>query len=281
MYKLDSHQHFWDKDAFPYPWLKPDNNNILYRNFTPPDLAPHLAETGVNGTIVVQATHHRGETEWFLKLAQQYEFIKGVVGWVDLTAYDIDEQLDRLIELGAGKLCGIRHQVHNEADPNWSVQPSVIRGLRILASKNLPFDLLFRPPHLKLLPELSRAVPEMRWVINHIAKPLIKDGVTEPWAEDMRQAAYLPNVYCKVSGMITEADHANWTVANIRPYFEQVLEFFKPNRLMWGSDWPVCTRAGTYRQVHDLMVELVAPLSENEQAAIWGKTAQEFYFREG
>ncbi len=274
MEKLDAHQHFWDMQRCEYPWLGPELGPI-FRNFVPDDLAPTLAESGVSGTIAVQATHSQVETEWYLELAQNYPFIKGVVGWLDLTAYDFEEKLDTLAT--KGPLCGLRHQVHDEPQVEWLLQPKVLRGLRLLAAKDYTFDLLVRPPHLPMLPALFEAVPNGRWVIDHLAKPLIKSGELEPWLTDMRRVAYHPNVYCKVSGMITEADHQNWTVDNIRPYFEAVLQMFGPKRLLYGSDWPVCLLAGRYQQVHDLVASLIAALSSDEQAAIWAGTARQAY----
>lgn len=274
MLKIDSHQHFWELGRCDYPWLTPELAPI-YRDFRPDDLKPNLDEVGVAGTVIVQATHDRAETEWYLSLTHQYDFLKGVVGWVDLTAYDVDEQLNVLKE--QGPLCGIRHQVHDEVDPRWLLQGKVLRGLRLLARQELAYDLLLRPVHLPHLPELFGEVPGMRWVIDHIAKPEIKAGKLQPWRDDMQRVARYPNVYCKVSGMITEADHRHWTVEDIRPYFEAVLEMFGPNRLLFGSDWPVCTLAGSYKQVHDLLSALISGLSETEQEAIWSKTALEVY----
>ncbi len=274
MLKIDAHQHFWNLQRFEYPWLTPDLPT-LYRNFEPDDLAPELTSNDISGTIVVQATHSEAETAWFLALAEANPFIKGVVGWLDLTAYNLEERLDRA--LAQGPLCGVRHQVHDEPDVEWLLQGKVVRGLRLLAEKNLTYDLLLRPPHLKILPALFEAVPSARWVIDHLAKPLIKRGEIEPWLTDLKRVSYYPNVYCKVSGMITEADHANWTIEDIRPYFEQVLRLFGPSRLLFGSDWPVCLLAGSYSRVNALLAQLVATLSETEQAAIWGQTALEAY----
>ena len=274
MLKLDSHQHFWDLANLQYPWLTPDMTS-LYRNFEPADLVPELAKAEVGGSIVVQASHTQAETRWLLGLSRQHDFIKGVVGWADLTVYNLDEQLDQLIE--QGKLCGLRHQVHDELEPAWLLQSKVIRGLRLVAQKGLTYDLLLRPAHLKSLPALFAAVPEMRWVIDHLAKPTIKSGQLEPWLADLKRAAAYPNVYCKVSGLITEADPQHWTAADIKPYFEKALEFFGPARLLFGSDWPVCLLAGSYQQVVALATTLTASLTPSEQTAFWLQTAQEVY----
>ncbi len=274
MKKLDSHQHFWDLSLFQYPWLTPDKSQI-YRNFGPPDLEPELIRGGFEGSIAVQATHSQAETEWLLKLAGIYPFIKGVVGWTGLTAYNLDAQLEALAS--QGPLVGLRHQVHDEPDPEWLLQSKVVRGLRLVAEKKLVFDLLVRPPHLKFLPSLFEAVPGMVWVVDHIAKPEIKQGLTALWWQDLGKIAFYPNVYCKVSGMVTEADQENWKVEDLRPYFEKVLEIFGPSRLLFGSDWPVCLLAGSYYRVQELVTELLKPLSPGEQTEIWGGTARKVY----
>lgn len=274
MLKLDAHQHFWKLQDFSYPWLTPDLA-VLYRDYAPPDLAPGLTEQGVAGTVAVQASHSGAETEWLLGLAGRYDFIKGVVGWVNLASYNLDERLARLQEVGP--LCGVRHQVHDEADEEWLLRPAVVRGLRLVAERDLAYDLLVRPQHLPHLPALFGEVPDGRWVIDHLAKPPIKRGELEPWRRDLRRVADYPQVYCKVSGLITEADHRAWQKADLRPYLDTALELFGPARLLFGSDWPVCLLAGSYAQVHEVVTEWVAALSPAEQAAIWGETAREVY----
>ena len=274
MPKIDAHQHFWNPGKLSYPWLSPDLE-VLYRPFEPADLAPHLATCGVDGTVVVQATHDENETVWLLELARATPWIKGVVGWADLAAPDLQAKLDTFT--AGGLLCGVRHQVHDEPDPHWLLQPAVIRGLNTLAHQGLAYDLLLRPVHLPILPRLFEAVPGMRWVVDHLAKPEIKHGRIEPWLTDMRAAARYSNVHCKVSGMITEADPTGWKTDDLRPYFEHVLELFGPSRLLWGSDWPVCLQVGSYERVHDLVHELIEPLTSEEQAMILGGTAAQVY----
>lgn len=273
MLKIDAHQHFWDLGRLHYPWLSP-SLTTLYRDFRPADLAPHLAACGVDGTVFVQATHAVEETRWVFGLAREAGFIKGVVAWLDLTAPDLGDQVDQL--RAEGPLVGVRHQVHDEPDEAWLLRPDVMAGLRTLAAKGLPYDLLVRPPHLPHLPRLFETVPNMTWVVDHLAKPLIARGEMEPWQSDLRRVAEYPNVVCKVSGMITEA-RPDWTPGDIRPYFDAVLEMFGPSRLMFGSDWPVCLLRGSYEQVHGLVAQFVAGLSENEQAAVWGGTAARIY----
>ena len=274
MKKLDAHQHFWQLQKFNYPWLTP-SNEVLYRDFDPADLQPHLAECGVDGTIAVQATHSQAETEWLLSLTHQNSFIKGVVGWLDLNGPDLEQSLADLV--AKGPLVGLRHQVHDESDPAWLLQERVIRGLELVARQGLVYDLLVRPAHLPHLPALFEAVPTGRWVIDHLAKPEIKNHHLEPWLTGMRQAAQYPNVYCKLSGMITEADQSNWSIEDLRIYFESVLELFGPSRLLFGSDWPVCLLAGSYSQVNGLVEQLLQTLSPAEEAAIWSGTASRVY----
>lgn len=273
MLKIDAHQHFWDLGKLHYPWMSP-SQTILYRNYSPSDLAPHLAACRIDGTIFVQATHAVAEIRWVFELARQADFIQGIVGWVDLTAPDLGDLVDTL--RAEGPLVGVRHQVHDEQDNEWIVRPDVVRGLRTLAAKGIPYDLLVRPPHLPVLPRLFDAVPNMVWIVDHIAKPYIAQGEMEPWRTDMRRVAAYPNVVCKLSGMITEAQ-PDWTASDIHPYMEAVLEMFGPSRLLFGSDWPVCLLQGSYEQAHDLVAGFISTLSADEQAAIWGGTAQKVY----
>ena len=273
MPKLDAHQHFWDLERFPYPWLSPAVTP-LYRNFLPADLAQHLAACGIDGTVVVQATHSTAETQWLLSLARDTPFIKGVVAWFDLTAPDLTAQLEAA--LASGPLCGVRHQVHDEPDPAWLLQEPVLRGLRAIAAAGLPYDLLVRPSHLPILPRLFEAVPQGSWVIDHIAKPAMGRGVMQPWLNELRRVARYENVSCKLSGLITEAG-PGWSAETIKPYVDEVLELFGPARLMFGSDWPVCELAGSYEQVHDLIAQFVESLSPGEQDAIWSGAARRVY----
>ncbi len=272
--RIDSHQHFWDLKKFTYPWMSPDLG-VLYQDYRPEDLASLLAANGVEGAIVVQATHSEAEAEWLLSLAARAPFIKGVVGWVDLTSPDLASKLDRLKTLGP--LVGIRHQVHDEPENEWLLRPEVVKGLRTLVERDLPYDLLLRPPHLPVLPALFKAVPEATWIIDHLAKPEIKTAKMEPWFGGMQKAAAYSNVFCKVSGMITEADPENWKFEDIQIYFEKVLSLFGPSRLLFGSDWPVCLLAGQYSQVCELVEKLVEPLSPSEKEMIWSSTARRVY----
>ena len=271
---VDSHQHFWDIARFEYPWMGPEVAPIA-KTIMPPDLAPTLAELGIDKTVLVQARSALEDTTWFLELATEYDFIAGVVGWVDLLDSNLPRVLDHL--LGHPKFKGVRHQVHDEPDEAWIVRDDVLRGLRELAKRDIPYDLLLRPPHLKYVPRVVDRLPNLPLVVDHIAKPEIADGTIDEWARDMEQIAAIPHIYCKVSGMITEADWESWTPADLRPYGEVVVEQFGYDRLMFGSDWPVCLLAGTYRQVWDSAHTTVGPLSDEEHAKVFGRNAATFY----
>ena len=247
----------------------------LKQDRLPADLAPRLAETGVQGTVAVQARQTLAETEWLLHLADENPRIKGVVGWVDLRSPNLPAQLERFA--AHPKLCGVRHVVHDEPDDRFLLQPSFLQGIARLADFNLPYDILIFPKHLPVAAEFVRQFPRHRFVLDHIAKPFIKDGALTPWERDLHALAQFPNVFCKVSGMVTEAHWQQWQPAHFRPYLDVVFEAFGPQRLMFGSDWPVCTVAASYRQVHQLVADYVGRLSAAEQAAVWGETAIKFY----
>lgn len=256
------------------PWLKPENE-VLSQDFEPDQLALWLAECGVSGTVVVQAAHDEAETKWLLELAQEYPFIKGVVGWVDLTAPDLAEHLASF--KAQGPFCGVRVPLLVETNGVTGLDGAVLGGLQTLAGQDLACDLLVNSARLKYFNELFDTAPDIRWVINHLGQPPLKSGDLAVWQTAMRQSASRPNVFCKVSGMVTLVDPAQDFEGQVRPVFESVLEYFGPERLLWGSDWPVSLQAANYRQVHDLLAGLVARLSKAEQAAIWAGTARKVY----
>jgi L-fuconolactonase len=262
---------------FEYGWTA-QGVPALDRDFLPDDLEPHLEAAGVGGTVVVQVLHTEAETRWMLDLARRRTSIVGVVGWVDLTqpAEAIESALDRL-RSESDRLVGIRHLVHEEPDDDWLIRPDVLRGLAVLEALDVPFDLLLRPRHLVHVPRLSERLPRLRMVIDHIAKPLIRERSIEPWASDLGAAAENPRVWCKVSGMITEADHVRWLPADLAPYVERTLQAFGPNRLMYGSDWPVCTLAGSYERVIAALRDVLGGIDEASEAAIFARSATTFY----
>lgn len=273
---IDSHQHFWQhSQPFDYSWQDSEELAPIRKDYLPEDLAPLIRSVGVDRTVFVQTQHNVEENRWVLKLAEQNDFIAGVVGWVDLASEQCEEQLLEFKD--HPKFVGIRHVTQDEPDDDFIVRPEVMRGLKVLQKHNVPFDLLFYVKHLKHAATLARELPDLPMVIDHLAKPRIKEAVTEDWLDNFRAAAQFPNIFCKLSGMITEADWQNWKPADLKPYIETALESFGPNRCMFGSDWPVCELAGSYQQVHSALVEVLGPIGQAESEAIFGGTAAHFY----
>jgi L-fuconolactonase len=271
---VDAHHHFWDPARATYPWMT-DALASIRRRFGPEDLRPLLAANGVDRTVLVQTISSLGETREFLTTAAANEFIAGVVGWVDLTAPDLAQQLVALrAGPGGAKLVGIRHQVHDEADPEWLGRPDVRRGIAVVGKAGLAYDILVRTRELPSALALVRDFPSMRFVVDHIAKPPIASGAIDEWAAHLRPLAEYPNVFCKLSGMVTEADWKSWRVDDLAPYASRVLEWFGPDRCVFGSDWPVCLVAGSYARVIDACRELV-PRAARER--VFGANAAELY----
>ena len=272
--RIDAHQHFWHYVPDQYPWIAPDMA-VLQRDYMPADLAPLLIAADLDGSIAVQARQTEAETEWLLALAEQSPFIKGVVGWVDLRGPDVRE---RLAYFAANPhLRGVRHVVEDEADSEFMLQPDFVRGIAALAEFDLVYDLLIRSPQLPAARRLVSLFPTQRFVLDHLAKPPIAAGIVEPWADEIRQLSRHPNVYCKLSGMVTEADLRGWKPADFVPYLDSVLEAFGAARVMIGSDWPVCTRGGRYEDVMGIVFDYVATLSPVERQAICGENAHLCY----
>ena len=270
---IDSHHHFWEIDRFDYSWMP--EGSPLATDYGPEDLSPLRTKAGIDYAVTVQAVASPDEARWLLELADAHEFIAGVVGWVDLTDPEVGYTLD---ELQRSDYCvGVRHIWESEEDPGWIVNSGAVNGLKELARRGIPFDFLAKPPNLPFIPQVMDQVPDLRGVVDHIAKPLIADHVVEPWLTDLRKVASINGIHCKVSGMITEADHQNWSVDDLRPYVHHVLGMFGADRLMFGSDWPVCTLAGSYRQVIDAAREILGSLSSAEKADVFGGTAAHFY----
>jgi L-fuconolactonase len=274
MSRIDAHQHFWKYSPQDYGWIGPEVA-ILKKDHLPEDLAPLLDSAGIDGTVAVQAQQTIGETQWLLELADQHPFIKGVVGWVDLCGPDLYPQLERFC--AHPRFRGVRHVVQDEPDNEFMLREDFCRGLGTLQAFGLTYDVLVFPRHLPIACQVLSKFPDQPFVLDHIAKPLIKDDQMEPWASDIRALATFPNVMCKVSGMVTEADWHQWQPADLRPYLDVVVETFGPSRIMFGSDWPVCTVAGPYADVVGLVQDYVETFSEDEQSAIWAETAQSFY----
>lgn len=251
----------------------------LRRRYGPDELRAVTATAGVTRTVVVQAASDLDETAELLAMAASSDgLIGGVVGWADLTAPDLADQLVRLrARPGGHLLTGIRHQVHDEPDPLWLTRNDVVRGLSTLAAEGLVYDLLVRPRELPAALRAAQAVETLTFVVDHGAKPAIADGLVEPWASGMAELAALPNVACKVSGLVTEADWATWSVAGLRPYTDRLLDLFTPARLLFGSDWPVCTLVAPYDGVLDAARQCMDDLSSAESEAVFGGTAARIY----
>jgi L-fuconolactonase len=271
---VDSHQHFWDLQRFQYPWMTEDMV-ALRRNYLPADLRPVLDRVGIDRTVFVQAQHSLEETQWALELAEANPWIAGVVGWLDLRSPRLEEQIERYA--GNPKFVGVRHIVHDEPDEQWLLREDVVRGLRMLAKQDLTYDLLLRPPHLRHILELSRRVPGLKMVVDHLAKPLIRAGELEPWRTDLAAVARIAGVHCKISGMVNEADMVQWRATDFAPYVAVALDLFGPSRLMFGSDWPVCRMAAEYSEVVAVAQSTLIGLSADERAGVFGGNAIRFY----
>lgn len=274
---VDAHHHFWDPGTAEYPWLT-DQLAVIRRPFAPDDLAPEIAAAGVEATVLVQTRSSQDETAEFLALAAGTPFIRGVVGWVDLTDPAVADAIATLrAGPGGGRLVGIRHQVHDEPDPDWLLRDDVGRGIRAVGAAGLAYDLLVRPRELPAALELARRLPDVRFVIDHLAKPPIASGALEPWGSRIGAFAELEHVACKVSGLVTEADWSSWTTADLRPYVGHAIEVFGPDRMVFGSDWPVCLLAATYAGVVDTARALLGGLTDNERTAVMSANAIRIY----
>ena len=272
--RIDAHQHFWSLERFPHPWITEDLKPLRH-NFGPEELTPLLKRHQLEGAVLVQPFSSIEETRWLLTLATQHSCIKGVVGWADLASTDLDAQLESFQE--HPKFVGIRHVVHDEPDVNWLLRPEVQGGLSDLELRKIPYDLLIKPPHLAAALQVARKFPGLPLVIDHIAKPRIADGGWDDWAEGIAELSRCPNVWCKLSGMITEASWQDWKPSDLQRYVDHVLNLFTPQRLMFGSDWPVCLLAGNYDRVIEALRSNLASLGTEEQSRIWGESATQFY----
>ena len=273
---IDAHQHFWQlTQPFNYEWLNAPDKKPICRDFLPNDLFPHLQATGVAQSIFVQTQHNVAENRWVLGLAEKHDFLAGVVGWVDLASPDCERQLLEFKD--HPKFLGIRHVTQDEPDDDFIVRSEIVRGLKVLEKHGVPFDLLFYVKHLKHAATLGQMLPGLPMVINHLAKPRIKDQSLDDWLPQFKAAAKCPNIFCKLSGMITEADWQNWKPADLKPYVAAALEHFGPDRCMYGSDWPVSELAGSYEQVFNALQQALGPISEADRKKIFGDTARKFY----
>ncbi len=275
---VDAHYHLWDLGVRDQDWITGPALAPLRRDFLLDDYR-HLADAyGVAASIVVQTVTVPAETPELLALAAASDLIAGVVGWTDLAALDVADKIAALTEMpGGAKLVGLRHQVQSEPDPDWLTRPDVLRGLAVVAQAGLVYDLVITAGQLAASARAAAAVPELTFVLDHLGKPPIAAGRTEPWARDLRGLAALPNTSAKLSGLVTEADWRRWRVADLRPYAEIALDAFGPARMMFGSDWPVCTLAASYPDVLAAAHDLTAGLSPGERQAVFAGTATSVY----
>jgi L-fuconolactonase len=271
---IDSHQHFWRYDPARDAWIT-DAMSLLKRDFLPSEFLAELDANGIDGSIVVQVDQSEEETLFLLDLAKQNERVAGVVGWVDLRAPSIEERLRFFSQYD--KLRGFRHIAQGEPDDQFLVGRDFTRGISLLREFGFVYEILIYPKQLPAAIELVARFPEQQFVVNHLAKPLIKDGVREPWTSYMRTIAQNTNVFCKLSGLVTEADWLHWKPEDIRPYLDVVFEAFGPERLMFGSDWPVCLLAASYRRVKDLIETYVVAHAPQSKKDIFGGNAIRFY----
>ncbi len=273
--KIDCHQHYWHFNLKDYSWMG-DNMSVIKRDFLPSDLLPELESINFDGSVAVQARQNLEETQWLLKLADDFPHIKGVVGWLDLQSETVETDIQEFAT--HPKAVGVRHVIHDEEDDNFMLRPEFIRGIKLLEKYNLAYDILIFPKHLQNTIKFVREFSENQtFIIDHIAKPFIKDGILSPWKEEITELAKFPNVFCKLSGMVTEADWENWNPEHLKPYLDVVLKAFGTDRVMIGSDWPVCLVAGKYEKVMGVVMDYISKFSETDKAKILGGNAVKAY----
>lgn len=273
--RIDAHQHYWKLERGDYDWLTPDMEK-LYRDYEPSDLAAALQEQQIDKTIVVQAAATTAETEYLLALADENESIAAVVGWLDLADPDCMKQLEQYCE--HPKFAGFRMMIQDLPDATVVLEPNYIKALQQVEAMQLPVDLLLKSDQLDVLIALMKHVPQLHGVIDHIAKPRIAEGIWEPWATQMKELAQYANLYCKLSGMVTEADHSGWQQEDFNVYVQTVVACFGWDRIMYGSDWPVCLLAADYSEVMQVLIAaLPEDVTAEQQEKLFGRNAIQFY----
>ncbi len=273
--KVDAHQHFWLYDSIDYGWID-DRMNVLKKNYLPGDLQPELTKAGLSGSVVVQARQTVEESRWLLKLAGQNDFIKGVVGWVDLCSENkLKQQLDEFCK--SKKFVGVRHVVHDEPDDNFMLRDDFLKGISLLKEYNLTYDFLLFPKHLPVAHVVASMFPEQKFVLDHISKPLIKNRIINPWKEDLTRLAENKNVWCKLSGLVTEADWKKQGPEDFYPYLDIVFKAFGYDRIMIGSDWPVCRLAGEYNDAIGIIEDYISGMAPDILQKILGLNCIDFY----
>ncbi|NJK95795.1 MAG: amidohydrolase family protein [Bacteroidetes bacterium] len=272
--KIDSHQHFWKYNPLEFGWIN-EQMHVIRQNFLPNDLQEVLNQTGYQGSVAVQARQNTEETAWLLELSANHNFICGVVGWVDLCSPKLVMQLDEFSKYE--KFVGVRHVIHDEPDIDFMLRAEFLKGISLIGKYNLTYDILVFPKHLANTIQLVKLFPDQVFILDHIAKPDIKNQLLSPWKEDIQKLATYPNVFCKVSGMVTEANWNSWKQEDFNPYLDVVFENFGSDRVMIGSDWPVCTVAGSYGHVMNIVEDYIQPFSIQEKAAVTGDNAKRLY----
>jgi L-fuconolactonase len=266
---IDAHQHFWQLGRFDYPWMSKDLG-VLYHDYLPGDLAPILTANGITQTVVVQASNSVAESCWLLELADSNSFIAGVVGWIDLTSPDIELSTHP-------KFKGVRHLVESEPNDDWLIQPSVLSNLQKLSERGLSYDLLVHTRHLKHVPQIAESCPDLALVIDHLAKPPIARNEIKEWSHALQPLARYPNIHCKLSGLVTEANWNSWQIDDLRPFVDCAFELFGAERMMFGSDYPVCLLAASYDRVLDSFQEILKYIRDTDTEKIFARNAAKFY----
>ena len=274
MLRIDSHQHFWNYDSEKFDWITGDMS-LIKKDFLPTDLAPLLQQNNFDGCVTIQVQQTEEENDFLLNTAEGHDFIKGVVGWTDLQSENVEEHLNRLKSFN--KLKGFRHILQGEKKRDLMLSPEFKNGISFLPKYGFTYDILIFPDQLAFARKLVKEFPEQKFVIDHLAKPYIKDGKIEEWEKDMNAIGSFKNVYCKISGMVTEADWKKWKPEDFFPYLDVVVKSFGTNRIMYGSDWPVCLVAASYQQSLSIVSEYFSPFSKDEQDAFFGGNAIKFY----
>lgn len=273
--RIDAHQHYWDPDVLHYFWMPPEPG-LLRRQYLPRDLEPIYQRNHIDGSIVVQAAQVPEEADWLFNLADRHDSILGVVTWIDFTDPDLGATLDHFQR--HPKFKGVRHLIQDEADPKWGLRPDVINGLKELARRDIQFEVCVRIPHLPHVEAMLDEVPDLRAILDHIGKPRIADGALDDWAPHMERLAKNPRLYVKLSGLVTEAKPYAWTVDDLRPYARAVYEWWGEDRVVFGSDWPVClTAAKSWKEVLAALTQALGPLPQTAHAKLMGENAARYY----
>lgn len=274
MPRIDSHEHFWIYNPIRDTWID-DSMSAIKKDFLPEQVKPLLDKNKMDGGIAVQADQSETETLYLLELARKFKFIKGVVGWVDFKAKNIGERLEYFSQFETLK--GFRHIVQSEPQVDYLLHPDFCRGISLLTKYNFTYDILIYPEHLKYALGFVRKFPHQKFVIDHIAKPYIKEGLIDEWKSDLQPFSFYENVYCKIAGLVTEADWTKWKESDFKPYIDVAIEIFGTDRVMFGSDWPVCLTSANYREVCDIINNNTLSLSTEEKDNLWGNNCITFY----